>query len=417
MSEGEHNPSRKSGIGSLMLYTLIISIGGILFYNYYKNTRGIGDYTAIPKEMQISYVPSDFSYDMDDETTLAVLANPHRYHREFNELIYNFNLSLIHHVADRMALEDSLKVQIIPEYEKHHSYLKQLYFNDFINIRYTSANEYEAWNGNEGTSAVEVMNEVAAKYTCFLVNHVIMSILNTTQGKFMGKGRKVDTPCGIAMTEGLGPMIKRLQARAAVQDFTRSKGMMEEKVERVISELATMEVRDKKGINKQMQTKIWGMSVSSTDIEVSAISILKVGFKLDKFFDLSLNNKNKTVTVTLPNPQILSHEVYPKVDKLNIGWLREVDTEDFNRNFNILRSEFRREAVESDIMDISKVQAEELMSMMLMPLVSNIGKKYKLKVKFKRFKSPMDSEMATELTELSSSSSKKGTQKEEIPFE
>jgi len=414
MSKSEERPPKGLNLGKLIVYTTIISVGAWFFYNYYQNN--ISDYTAIPKEMQISYVPSDFNYEVDEEVALAVLSNPHRYRREFNELIYNFNLSLLHHVANRMDMPDSLKIHLQEEYDQHHAYLKQMYFNDFITIRDTTSNLYEAWYNNEQTSAVEVMNEVASKYSCFLVNHVIMTLLDSTNGQFMAKGRKVDTPCGIAMTEALRPLIKRLQDRAAVADFSRAKGLMEEKVERVIAELATMEVRDKKGITKQMQTKIWGISVSSTDIEVSAISLLKVGFKLDQYFELKLDEKKKVVTVRLPQPQILSHEVYPKVDKLDIGWLREVETDDFNRNFNILRSEFRREALESDLMEKSKNQAKELMQMMLGPLVSQVGKNYKLTVRFQKKKSYDDSpELATEAVKTSANS--KSRKQAEIPFD
>ncbi|MEM9823630.1 MAG: DUF4230 domain-containing protein [Bacteroidota bacterium] len=418
MSNSEATNTSSLNLGKLIVYTTIISIGGWFFYNYYQNN--ISDYTAIPKEMQISYVPSDFNYEVDEEMALAVLANPHRYRREFNDLIYNFNLSLLHHVASRMDLADSLKIHIEEEYDKHHAYLKQMYFNDFIAIRDTSSNLYEAWYNNEQTSAVAVLNEVASKYSCFLVNHVIMTLLDSTNGQFMAKGRKVDTPCGIAMTEALRPLIKRLQDRAAVADFSRAKGLMEEKVERVIAELATMELRDKKGISKQMQTKIWGISVSSTDIEVSAISLLKVGFKLDKFFELKLDEKKRVVTVQLPQPQILSHEVYPKVDKLDIGWLREVDTEDFNRNFNILRSEFRREALESDIMKKAKNQANELMQMMLGPLVSRVGKNYRLAVRFQKTKSYDESlELAKESSDSPAKSKgrKKANPAADIPFD
>ena len=122
--------------------------------------------------------------------------------------------------------------------------------------------------------------------------------------------------------------------------------------------------------------------MSSSDIEVSAISRLKVGFKLDDFFDVSLDSRNKMVTVSLPNPTILSHEVYPKIDKLDIGWLREVKDVDLNKNFNVLRKEFRREAVESDIMDKAKQRAVELMNTMFSPLVSNMSGNYKLRVRF-----------------------------------
>jgi len=153
-------------------------------------------------------------------------------------------------------------------------------------------------------------------------------------------------------------------------------------------------VRDKKGINKQLQTKIWGFSVSSSDIEITAISILKVGFRLNDYFDVTLNAKSGTVTVTLPEPQVLSHEVYPKIDKLDIGWLREVKGVNLNQSFNVLREEFRRDAIESDIMEKAKTQAAELMDTMFGPMISSMNKRYKLKVRFRENSQQPDEEPA-----------------------
>ena len=184
-------------------------------------------------------------------------------------------------------------------------------------------------------------------------------------------------------------MIKRLQQKAAIEDFSRSKGFLEERVERAIAELATMEVTDKKGLNKQLQTKVMGFNVSSTDLEISAISILKVGFDLKKYFEITLDADQNLVTVTLPDPQILSHEVYPSIDKLDIGWMREVGEMDFNKNFNVLRKEFRQDVINSDVLDKSKEQATDLMNTMLTPLVKSMDKKYKLRVRYKNVRQEM----------------------------
>lgn len=397
MSEPSNHRRQGMGIGKLMIYVLVLCVGAWMVYNYYQNAPGRfgADYTSVPKELQINYIPADFNYELDEESTLAILSNPHRYRREFNELVYNFNLSLLHHVANRMNLPDSLSRQVTTEYEKHHPYLRQLYFNDFVALQDTTGNLYEGWYNNENSGALSIFNEVASKYTCFLVNHVIMALVESEGGKLYVKGNKVDSPCGIALTEALQPMMKRLQDRAAVLDFSRSKGLMEEKVERVIAELATMEVRDKKAINKQLQTKIWGYAVSSTDIEVSAISMLKVGFKIDEYFDLQLSSKNKRLTITLPNPTILSHEVYPKIDKLDIGWMREVKEMDLNANFNLLRREFRRDALDSDIMEKAKKQVSELMTMMFQPLLVSHYKGYRVQVNFKQM-GPANPEFAKE---------------------
>ncbi|MBK6948582.1 MAG: hypothetical protein IPH16_11430 [Haliscomenobacter sp.] len=99
---------------------------------------------------------------------------------------------------------------------------------------------------------------MASKYTCTLVNSIIAPMVPMNDGTIYGKGNKVETPCGIAITEGLAPFLQKLKDRAAIQDFGKAEGLLQEKVEKVIAELATYEVRDKKGLSKQMKTKFLG---------------------------------------------------------------------------------------------------------------------------------------------------------------
>lgn len=367
--------------GRIAVFILLAILLGIIVFKTLRNNPG--SFLGKPAEYQLTYLPADFKLNINIEDALAIVSNPQRYRREFNQLIYDINTSVLKHVSNRMGLSDSLKAAVLVEYEKQHPYLRQLYYNDFIAIQDTTAALYESWYDNGAGSAVKVFNEIVSKYTCFLVNQILTTVIPTREGAILAKGNKVDTPCGIALGEAMQPFIKRMEERAAVEDFSRSRGLLQEKVERVIAELATMEVQDKKGISKQMQTRIWGVAVSSTDLEITAISVLKVGFRLSDYFDVKLNSKAGVVTVTLPEPVILSHEVYPKVEKLDIGWLREVEDANFNESFNLLRKEFRREAMESDIMDKAKTQAVELMNTLFGPLVQSMNSRYKLKVSFK----------------------------------
>jgi hypothetical protein len=361
-------------VGAVLAVILVVVIA---------SRKGKGTYTRIPKEYQVKYVPADFNPQIDAENALGILSNPYRYSREFNELIYEFNVSLLDHVARRMDLADSVKLQVRQAYDQHHPYISRLYFNEFTALQDTSAALYQKWYNSESTDAVAVLKEVSSKYTCFLVNLIFATVLETNEGKLSVYGRNVDSPCGVAMTEALQPMMDRLQESAAVSDFTASKGFLEKRVERATAELATMEIRDKKGLNKQMQTRLWGFSVSNTELEVSAISLIKVGFDLSKHFEISLDSRTKIVTVTLPEPEILSHEVYPKIEKLDIGWMREVKSVDFNKNINLLRKEFRREALESDVMDKAKDQASEIMQLMLGPLLNSMDRQYKVQIRYK----------------------------------
>lgn len=373
---------KKSGISASqgIIVLLILAIGAVLFYRYYRGTPG--SFLAPPAEYQLQYMPADFKLNIDPETALAVLQNPKRYRREFDQMVYDINKDILNHVANRLGLNDSLKQGIIQEYNREHAQFADLYFNDFIRMRDTSAAIYETWYEEGGRKVTEVFEEVAAKYTCFLVNKILAAVIRTRDGNILAKGSDVTTPCGIAMGEALNPLVRRMQERAAIDDFSRSKGIFQEKVERVISELATIEIRDKKGISKNMQTTIWGINVSNTDVEITAISILKVGFRLNDYFDIQLDSRNKLVNITLPEPTILSHEVLPKIEKLDIGWLRELENKSINEGINSLRENFRAEAIEDNVMDRAKNQADELMNTMFTPIAQAIGSDYRIKVNY-----------------------------------
>jgi len=389
MSEGASGAGG-SFVRSLLLM-LILSVVVLFGYKYVQSKGGIsnaitGDnVTNVPEEYTINYVPADFKPELpDDGTIMAIVANPYRYAHEFDDLVKNLNLSLLGHVSNRMNLPDSLRAKIVQEYDTHHPYLKKLYFNDFVALQDSTSAMYEKWYNAENQNAVGLLEEITGKYTCFLVNQVITSVLKTNGGTMNIKGAAVNTPCGVAMAEGLQPMIKRLKEEAAIKDFSNSKGFLEERVENAIAELATMEVTERKGLTRSMKTKVLGMEVSSTDIEISAISILKVGFDLQKYFDVALDSGKKRVTVTLPDPQVLSHEVYPSIDKLDVGWMREIAESDFNKNFNLLRREFRKTAYTAEVEHEAKSKAAELMKTMLTPMVQNLDKRYKLVIQFQQ---------------------------------
>lgn len=384
MSQPYAPPPQKKGIGTaqLLIVVAILGILGVLGYRALRNTPG--SFLAGPAEYELQYQPADFNYNIDPETALAILQNPKRYRREFDDLVHDINTDILRHVSNRLGLNDSLQQEVMLEYDRQHPQLVELYYQDFMRLRDTSAAVYETWYDEGGQKVTAIFEEVASNYTCFMLNKVLAAVIRTRNGNILARGADVQNPCSIAMGEALRPLVARMAERAAIEDFSRSKGLFQEKVENVIGELATIEIRDKKGINKNLQTTIWGMNVSETDVEITALSILKVGFRLTDYFDLNLDEQNKTINITLPEPVILSHEVYPKVEKLDIGWLREIEGANINEGVNALRESFREDALESDVMDRAKTQANDLMDTMFGPLVSNIGPEYRLVVRFQQ---------------------------------
>jgi hypothetical protein len=370
--------------GKQILLLALVSIAGILIYKTIFSGGSLTDIFQSPQAVQLTYVPSDFQPNLNEESTLLILSQPEKYRKEFDDLVYNFNVSLLFHVANRMNLPDSLKRRLEPEYRKHHDYLSGLYFSDFVALKDTTATMYENWYSDNANQAVQVFNEVAGKYTCFFVTQILATLLKATDGRLMAKGKNVDNPCGIALSEGLRPMVERLQTRAAIMDFSASRGMLKDKVRQGIAELATYELRSRLGLDKTLSYKVFGFSVSETDIRVEAISVVKAGFKLDQQFDVTFSPKKGIVYVTLPPPTILSHEVYPRVDKLDVGFLSGISGEEMNQNFNELRRQFRQDALENEhVLDKAKARADTVMQLMLGPVVKSMGRKYKLELRFR----------------------------------
>ncbi|MFM2268256.1 MAG: hypothetical protein RL757_1697 [Bacteroidota bacterium] len=368
--------------GRLVLLLGLLGLSGFMCYRAFFGDNTGGGAVALPHAMQVKYVPSDFKPNLDDEKTLLILSDPQRYKDDFDKLIYNFNVSLLLHIATRMDLPEQTRQACIGEYKRQHPYIRQMYFNDFIGLRDSTSQIYNAWYESESKGAVDLLNEVASKYTCFFVTQILTTVLQTQDGKFVVKGKRVETPCSIALTEGLRPTIAKLQKYAAVKDFSYAKGMIKEKVERTIAELAVVEVKDRKGIKKQIDKTIAGYKVSTSTIEISAISVAKIGFDLQKYFNMTVDDDKQIVTLVMPQAQILSHEVYPKVDAVDVGYWAGLTESDFNNNLNTLRQAFREDLNQSKYFADAQTKATELMKTMLEPMIRGINKNYKMQVRF-----------------------------------
>lgn len=369
------------GFLQIIVISSVLIIGGKFLYTKYM-PESAEVLSVNDEKLSLRYLPKDFQYQPDPQFVLAVLTNPVRYKREFDQLVYEINMAILQHVFSRLGLFDQYADLIKSQYKHHHIYLTELYYNDFTTHFDSTAALQEMWYASRGKNAVEALNQVASSYTCFLITQVLNSLIGYTGEEILVAGKELAKPCSIALDEAFKPLIKGLKSRAAIEDFQKSKGIFEKKIEASISELATYEVRDKKGLTRQMQTKVFGYAVSNTNIEVSAISIIKAGIQLNAGVLLNIDDSKGEVIITLPPPSILSHEVYPRIDQMNLGWMRELTSADLNENFELLRQEFRKEAIADNLFDKAKKQVESLMLSLYEPVIKNFNSSYKLVVRF-----------------------------------
>ncbi len=334
------------------------------------------------KATKLNFVPADFEVGLDEEQVIRILKDPEKYPRQFDHLVQLINRRVLRHVANRLDLPDELRKEVELEYNKHHAYLKKQYLREFLQLKKPDSKLYNIWYKNQASASVKLFKEVSSKYACYLADMVFSTIAERGGFKILQDKKNMETPCGVALKEAIGPMMERLEQQAALADFKESGEVLKKKVEKNIAELAVMEVQDKKVIDKTVTAKLFGFDVSSTDVTISAISNLKVGFDLQSHFSIQIKPRNKEIVVSLPEPTILSHEVYPRVDKLDLGWMRALRKEDLNQYMNSLREAFRRDAYNSHIFDKSKKQVEELLRMIIGPVAKSISPKYKIRFEY-----------------------------------
>ncbi|MFN4081280.1 MAG: DUF4230 domain-containing protein [Saprospiraceae bacterium] len=397
MASGKPQGSGANGSVGQQILMILLAVAALwVIFRLVKNEglgiAGLGG--KDPNAIRLTYVPADFSPNLDEQATLQILTQPDKYRKEFNELVYNFNLSLLFHVANRMGLPDSLKRELEPQYKRHHSYLRDLYYEEFAALRGMDDATLQSWYNDNANQAVNLFHEVSGKYTCFFITQIMATLLKT--GNIAGGGRNVQEPCAIALNEGLQPLVARLQRQAAIMDFSASRGMLKEKVRRGIAELATYEIQNRLGLDKQLNYKVLGFNISRTDLRLEAVSVIKAGFKLDQQFDVTFNPNQGVIFVTLPPPAILSHEVYPKVDRLDVGWLAGISGDELNRNLNALRQEARRDALENErILQKAQMRADSVMQMLLGPIAKGMNRNYRIQVRYKDLAPSLDAPPAT----------------------
>lgn len=158
----------------VLLVIFIVCIVGVLLFCKFVVLLG---YMSVFKEYQVNYVFFDFWMFIDEEWVLFVFFDLNNNCWGFDELVYEVNMSILQYVGCWMNFNDGDFSCLQDEYEKYYFYLREFYFNDFIQLWDIISQFYEIWYENEGGSVIEVLWEVVGKYICFFVIQVIIILV------------------------------------------------------------------------------------------------------------------------------------------------------------------------------------------------------------------------------------------------
>ena len=95
-----------------------------------------------------------------------------------------------------------------------------------------------------------------------------------------------------------------------------------------------------------------------------------------------MNQAQKEIIVELPAPTILSHDVSPRIDKLDIGIIEGLDNIELNENISKLRNAFIESSYTEDVRLMAKEKANETIRNFIAPLLSTLPGDYKVVLAF-----------------------------------
>lgn len=202
----------------------------------------------------------------------------------------------------------------------------------------------------------------------------------TTQ-KHMLKGL-----CGIVAHELLMPLTTALRDRALVIDIEASRSELKEHLRTAIAELAVAEDRlattFSRDFTRTFFADTWAEFHSTATLEINASGVIKAGYDLREYFDLTVDHMDKRLIVTLPEPRILSRDIELEVASDRDGFLSKVTPEKRTQALRQIRSELQRRAVQGGLLVEAKEKVEGLVQIIYSPLSYLPEGSYAVEVQF-----------------------------------
>lgn len=341
-------------------YLLLIGfILGILFEGKFNLFEFFG-----PKRVQVElkYQPKDLDYNLDANKALIVIMNPTENKEILWMLIQEMQLKLLHHFGNTHSLSIEEHQALDAVYEEK----KVMLINNFITKLIQLIDEKDAekkdWYRIRGQNAVEAFEEVMGLQACNLLQEILPEVLGTTTFEVIKRGAK--DPCQTILTTGVTPMVKRLAQSARVFDLRERQDALNEQIASAVTKLSTTEIKEKKGLKREIVKKLIGIKYSTAYYEMYGISIIGIGFNIKDNIQISFSDKENKIIIFLPEPEILYHEVFPMFKEFSSGIFANPDDKILNSDMNLLREEFRKD-LKPEHFEKAKKEAEEFLKLLI----------------------------------------------------
>ncbi len=98
------------------------------------------------------------------------------------------------------------------------------------------------------------------------------------------------------------------------------------------------------------------------------------------------------IIITLPEPEVLTNEIVPKIENIEEGWFIEIDKQKINKALVNVKKILKNEALKSNILDRAKENAGSILKVIFQPIVMAADPPLKITINFelpKKEKTPV----------------------------
>ena len=338
--------------------------------------------------MQRNYKPKvDYARIINSAAEIGSGYSERKNFSEFVSVTTQIDREMINFLASEFDLNTSEKNGILREYRLRNRQLSGELYKELVDLNKKKqiANKKTMFS-RETYDGIENLDATLEKKACFVAGLFTEQLTNSTSSSIFAKAGTAGI-CPFLVDAAVKPLVKELKKRAIIKDYVSCETRIENEISSQIAELATAEYTGYTSSQERFTRTIdWfliGEREYSALIDISAYSTTKAGFKLDEKFELSIDHGKEEISLILPYPRILSHEVRTELTNVDDGsWFVELDKDDFNYARATVSNTLRERAINSDLGSDATQNAKNVLKVLFSPIATSMPYPYSVTVQF-----------------------------------
>jgi hypothetical protein len=336
------------------------------------------------KNLRYKFQPSVQYSSIIDNVAYVGSSNSDREFVKFSKVLNSINEGLLEYMSENFALSKNEQSLILKKFHKHSKTINRTAYDELTRLNNSIVvPKNETIYSRKTIDGVNNFDKILAKTACNTVGFFTKHLTENPYSEFFIKAGAKEV-CPYLLSYAIKPYILELKKRAIIEDYSISEIKIKEQISSQIAQLATAEVKTTtSGLHKIEKKVFWNTFTSTASVQYNSVATTKIGFDLMKKFGLEINNYDEEITITLPSPKVLSHEVDTKFRNLDNGLLVEINATEINRVNSSVRQTLLNDAWNNtngyyDAMD----NAEDLLKIMFSPISTSMPYPYSVILNF-----------------------------------